>query len=137
MISNRLALTAAAAVLLAGCGEKDEPGFGGGGSGGDGRSLSGCLDLWEGPHLGSTRLQVIAKNQPIYAKVEVKGGRCVVALASEDAKVYGRYIEKPNVTGAWTKDAESAPRNVARRVVRSANATGNPDGSLTPGAPDR
>lgn len=133
---RRVVLTAAAALALTGCGEKDEPSLSGGGGNGDGRTLSGCLDLWEGPHLGSTRLQVIAKSQTIYAKVAVKGGRCVVELASEDGKVYGRYIEKGNVTGAWTKDAESAPRAVARKVVRSANATGNADGSLSPGAPN-
>ena len=125
------------AALLAGCGGEEDGGGagGGGGDGKGGRSLTGCLELWKGPHVGSTRLKYVAARQPIYAKVEVKGGKCLVSFASKDGKVYGRYVEKPNVTGAWTKQAESAPVKTALKVVRSANATGSADGQLDPGAP--
>ena len=125
-------------LLLAACGGdggagSDEPAAG---KARDGeRSLTGCLKLWEGPHVGSTRMKFVAARQTIYAKVEVREGKCQVAFASKDGKVYGRYVEKPNVTGAWTKDAESAPVSTALKVVASANATGEPDGGLTPGAP--
>ena len=126
-------------MLVAGCGSEDVGGIAGGGSSSDEkegeRSLTGCLELWEGPHVGSTRLKYVAKNQAIYAKVEVVDGKCRVAFASKDGKVYGRYIEKPNVTGAWTKEKESAPVRTALKVVASANATGEKDGSLRPGRP--
>lgn len=101
----------------------------------DGRTLTGCLKLWEGPHTGSTRLQNIARTNVISAKVEVVKGKCDVSLASKDGKVYVHYVEKPNVTGDWQQTKESAPRKVALDVVRSANAQGLPDGSLKPGAP--
>jgi hypothetical protein len=131
--------TLLAVAALGGCGGDE----GGGDSGASsnakkekgGRSLTGCLKLWEGPHVGSTRMKYVAARQPIYAKVEVRGGKCRVSFASRDGKVYGRYIEKPNVTGAWTKDAESAPAKTALKVVASANATGEADGGLKAGAP--
>ena len=100
-----------------------------------GRTLTGCLKLWEGPHTGSTRLKYLAARQTIYAKVEVRQNKCRVAFASKDGKVYGRYVEKPNVTGAWTKEKESAPLSTALKVVASANATGEADGGLKAGAP--
>jgi hypothetical protein len=127
-------------VVLAGCGSDDDAGTLGSGSesktkkAGE-RSLTGCLKLWEGPHVGSTRLGYVAKTQTIYAKVEVAKGRCRVAFASKDGKVYGRYIEKSNITGAWTKEKESASVATALKVVNSANATGQADGGLKPGAP--
>ena len=138
---SRAAVLAIVALAISGCGEKDEPSAGasgGGAAGGESdgeRTLSGCLKLWEGPHVGSTRLQTLARTQTIFAKVSIKRDRCEVAFASRDGSIYGRYIEKENITGPWTKDAESAPAKVARRVVRSANARGETDGSLTPGAP--
>ena len=100
-----------------------------------GRTLTGCLKLWEGPHVGSTRMKYVAARQTIYAKVEVRANKCRVAFASKDGKVYGRYIEKSNVTGAWTKEKDSAPAATALKVVASANASGKPDGSLSAGAP--
>lgn len=136
---RQLAAVLAAALSLAACGEKDEPDVtraAGGGKAAKGqRSLTGCLELWNGPHVGSTRLQYVAQRHTTYAKVQVKDGRCVVAFASEDAEVYGRYVEKDNAAGPWTLDAERAEARVARKVVRTANATGHEDGTLTPGAP--
>lgn len=120
-------------VTLAGCGG-DEGGEAGSGDAGE-RSLTGCLELWEGPHVGSTRLKYVAARRTIYAKVEVADGRCRVSFASKDGKVYGAYIEKANITGAWTKEKESAPVKTAQRVVRTANATGEADGGLRAGAP--
>jgi hypothetical protein len=126
-----LFLVVAVAGLIA-CGGED----GGAGEGEEGaRSLTGCLKLWKGPHVGSTRLKYVAARNPMVAKVEVRGGKCRVSFASKDGKVYGRYIEKPNITGAWTKEAESAPVKTGLKVVASANATVNADGSLSPGAP--
>jgi len=121
-------------AVLAGCGSSSE-GEKEAGSAKGGKSLTSCLKLWEGPHLGSTRMKIVAKNQVIAAKVEVEGGKCRVSFASKDGKVYGSYVEKPNVTGAWTKEAESAPVKTALGVVASANATGLKDGGLKAGAP--
>lgn len=123
----------AVALGLSACGE--ELGGGSGGEEKDGRTLTGCLKLWEGPHVGSTRLKYVAARNPMVAKVEVRGGKCRVAFASRDGKVYGRYIEKPNVTGAWTKEADFAPVEKALKVVASANATGEKDGGLRAGTP--
>lgn len=128
---RRVAIVLVAAGL-AGCGGEDLPG---GGEEKGVRSLNGCLNLWKGPHVGSTRLKYVAARQPMVAKVEVRGGKCRVSFASKDGKVYGRYVEKPNVTGAWTKDAESAPVKTALKVVASANATAGADGGLRAGAP--
>jgi hypothetical protein len=123
-----------ALLVLAGCGG-DEGGDGGGSGKGSERSLTGCLELWDGPHVGSTRLKYVAKTQTVYAKVEVVEGRCRVSFASKDGKVYGRYVEQSNITGAWTKEKESAPVSTALKVVAAANATGQADGGLKPGAP--
>ncbi len=123
-----------AVTVLAGCGGGEDGSSSGGD--GDGRTLTGCLELWEGPHTGSTRLKYVAARQTMYAKVEVdRDGRCRVSFASKDGKVYGRYVEKENITGAWTQDAERAPVATAKKVVASANVTVQSDGGLAPGAP--
>jgi hypothetical protein len=131
-----------AAALLAGCGEKSEDTGVSADSGGqasyqesDGRTLTGCLKLWKGPHTGSTRMKFVASRSTIFVKVTVVENKCVVAFASPDAKIYGRFIEKPNVTGDWQQQADSAPKAEAEKIVNSANATGEPDGSISPGSP--
>jgi hypothetical protein len=126
-----------AAAALAGCGEKGEKLGNSQGSKPEagGRTLTGCLRLWEGPHTGSTRMKYVASRTTIYVKVQVVDNTCRVSFSSPDGKIYGRFIEKPNVTGDWQQDADSAPRAEALKIVRSANATGLPDGGLKPGAP--
>ena len=137
---RRRSALVALALVAAGCAEKDElvgsgSGRSGSGSESEGKTLSGCLELWEGPHLGSTRMQYVAKRQKVYAKIGVEGGRCQVEYATPDHKIYGRFIEKDNATGAWSLDAEKGSKAQAERVVETANATGLPDGSLKSGSP--
>jgi hypothetical protein len=100
-----------------------------------GRTLNGCLRLWSGAHPGSTRMKTVAANATIYVKVQIVKNTCRVTFATADGKIYGRYAEKPNVTGAWTQEAETAPKAKAQAVTRSANATGLPDGSIRAGSP--
>lgn len=132
---RRFLLLIAAAIAGCGGGGDEDGGSAGEASAGGERTLTGCLELWKGPHVGSTRMKYLTARQTIYARVEIVKGRCRVSFASKDGKVYGRYIEKENITGPWTLEKDSAPVVTARKVVARANAAGERDGGLRPGAP--
>lgn len=128
-------------LALAGCGAKQEPGAdGASGSGGSSErpTLNGCLKLWNNggdAHVGSTAVREVAKGTTVYAKVEIRGNRCHVAYATRALTNSGSYVQRDTAYGPFALDHASLSKRQASRLVRSANAKGQVDGTLAPGPP--
>lgn len=142
---RRLILLTALLAALAGCGAKEEPAAAGSGSGGstDGASdktqtLNGCLELWANDgdaHVGSTAVREVAGHSTVYAKVEIRKNVCHVEYATQALTNFGSYVEKDTSYGPFALVKSTLSKSEARQVVRTANATGERDGTLTPGPP--
>jgi hypothetical protein len=141
---RRLLLLAVLVTALAGCGAKEEPSAGSG-SGGSGDSaaeerptLNGCLELWanEGDaHVGSTAVREVAGHSTVYAKVVIRDNLCHVEYATKALTNFGSYVQKDTSYGPFALVKSTLSKSEAREVVRTANATGQSDGTLAPGPP--
>jgi hypothetical protein len=140
---RRVLLLAALMTALAGCGAKEEPSVGSGSGGGDSASverptLNGCLELWANDgdaHVGSTAVREVAGHSTVYAKVEIRDNLCHVEYATKALTNFGSYVQKDTSSGPFGLVKSTLSKSEARKVVRSANATGQSDGSLAPGPP--
>lgn len=132
-------------AALAGCGAKEEPSAAGSGSGGSGDgaserapTLNGCLELWanEGDaHVGSTAVREVAAHSTVYAKVAIRDNVCHVEYATKALTNFGSYVQKDTSYGPFALVKATLSKAEARKVVRTANATGQSDGTLAPGPP--
>ncbi len=124
------------ALVLAGCGEKSEPGSAG--AAGKPATLNGCLTLWENggnAHVGSTALREVAKGSVVYVRVDLRGKVCHVAYATKALTNSAAYVQRNTSYGPFALEKTSLSQAQARNVVRRANATGQSDGTLAPGSP--
>ena len=141
---RRVLLLAALMTALAGCTAKEE-GSGGSNSGGSGDSaaekrptLNGCLELWANDgdaHVGSTAVREVAGHSVVYAKVEIRKNLCHVEYATQALTNFGSYVQKDTSYGPFALVKSTLTKAEARKVVRTANATGQKDGTLAPGPP--
>lgn len=141
---RRFLLLTVLVTALAGCTAKEE-GSGGSGSGGSGDSasekpptLNGCLELWANDgdaHVGSTAVREVAGHSTVYAKVEIRDNLCHVEYATAALTNFGSYVQKDTSYGPFALVKATLSKSEARNVVRSANATGQRDGTLAPGPP--
>lgn len=139
----RKALCAGAVLAaLAGCGggaedEQSAPAGGGGGKA-ERPTLNGCLELWANDgdaHVGSTAVREVAGHSTVYAKVEIRGGVCHVAYATKALTNFGAYVQSETSYGPFALEESDLSKARVRKIVRTANATAQSDGTLTPGPP--
>jgi hypothetical protein len=139
---RRVLFLAVLMTVLAGCGAKEEPsggsGAGGGSEAAERPTLNGCLELWanEGDaHVGSTAVREVAGHSTVYAKVEIRDNLCHVEYATAALTNFGSYVQKDTSYGPFALVKSTLSKSEARKVVRTANATGQSDGTLAPGPP--
>lgn len=140
---RRFLLLSVLITALVGCSAKEE-GSGGSGSGsGDSDSaerptLNGCLELWANDgdaHVGSTAVREVAGHSTVYAKVVIRDNLCHVEYATAALTNFGSYVQKDTSYGPFALVKSTLSKSEARKVVRTANATGQKDGTLAPGPP--
>lgn len=142
---RRLLLLAALMTVLAGCGEKEEPGTAaaagaGAGSGAAAKraTLNGCLELWDNhgdAHVGSTAVREVAAHSTVYVKVEIRDNLCHVAYATQALTNFGSYVQRDTSYGPFALDRSDLSKSEVRKIVRTANATAQSDGTLKAGPP--
>lgn len=133
----------AGAVLaaLAGCGggAEDEQSAPAGGAGKAERpTLNGCLELWDNDgdaHVGSTAVRQVAGHSTVYVKVEIRDGLCHVAYATKALTNFGVYVQGDTSYGPFALEESDLSQAKVRKIVRTANATAQSDGTLAPGPP--
>jgi len=123
---------------LAGCGGKEEPAGGSAGASSERPTLNGCLELWANDgdaHVGSTAVRQVAASSTVYAKVEIRENLCHVAYATKTLTNSGSYVQRDTAYGPFALDRSDLPKSEVREIVRTANSTGQKDGTLEPGSP--
>jgi hypothetical protein len=125
---------------LAGCGGDEEPASSGSGGSSSSKTatLSGCLELWDNDgdaHVGSTAVREVAAHSTVFAKVEIRDNLCRVAYATKARTNFGSYVQRETSYGPFALDKSDLSEAEVRKVVETANATGQSDGTLKPGRP--
>jgi hypothetical protein len=144
---RRVLVLAAVLAMLAGCGEKGEPGSAssGAGAGASGTAapakratLNGCIKLWDNDgdaHVGSTAVREVAAHSVVFVKVAIRDNLCHVAYATQALTNFGTYVQRDTSFGPFALDRSDLSKSEIRDIVRTANATALSDGTLRPGPP--
>jgi hypothetical protein len=138
----RRALCAGAVLaVLAGCGggaDDEQSAPAGSARKAERPTLNGCLTLWDNDgnaHVGSTAVREVAGHSTVYVKVEIRDGLCHVAYATKALTNFGIYVQRETSYGPFALEESDLSKAKVREIVRTANATAQSDGTLTPGPP--